>query len=77
MPVKELKERLHSVIDTINNEEFLKAMLVIADSQEKYNDADKEQLRILKEREERYRTGSSNSISLEEFKGIMKNKYDL
>lgn len=77
MSVTELKERLHSVIDTIDNQEFLKAMLVIADSQEKYNDVDKEQLRILKEREERYRTGESKSLSLEEFKGRMKDKYGL
>lgn len=77
MSVAELKKRLHSVIDTIDNQEFLKAMLVIADSQEKYNELDKEQLRILKEREERYRTGISKSISLEDFKVRMKDKYDL
>ncbi len=76
MSVTELKERLHSVIDTIDNQDFLKAMLVIADSQEKYNVVDKEQLRVLKEREDRYITGESKSISLGEFKGRMKDKYD-
>ena len=80
MSVTEIKEQLHLVIDSIEDEKVLEAALtlLIPKQDTSYtNVLEEEQLRILKEREERYLKGETGAISLEEFKLEMKKKYGL
>lgn len=80
MSVSEVKSQLHDAIDAIADKEFLEAMLTIIASKkeisEKINLSD-EQLNILKEREEKYKSGESKTTTLEEFEIKMNKKYGL
>lgn len=79
MSVIEIKEQLHNAIDAIEDESFLEAILTILTTQShnSYTEVEEKQLKILQEREERYVSGETGNISLEEFKLKMKKKYGL
>ena len=76
MSVIEIKEQLHKAIDSIQDEEFLEAMLTIA-SQKQPQDypLTEEQIQILEERHERFLKGETKTISLEELKKEIRDKY--
>lgn len=79
MSIVEIKEELHNTIDSIDDKEILKAVLTILTPQihTSYNELEEKQLKILKEREEKYLRGKTSTVSLEEFKLKMKQKYGL
>jgi hypothetical protein len=80
MSVSEIKEQLHLVIDSIEDKKVLEAALtlLIPKQDASYtNELEEKQLKILKEREERYLKGETGTTSLEEFKLEMKRKYGL
>jgi hypothetical protein len=79
MSVSKLKEQLHHAIDSIEDEEFLNAVLTILTSRgfTSYDELEEKQLRIVKEREEKYMRGETKTLSLEEFKSKLKHKYGL
>lgn len=79
MSIVEIKEELHNTIDSIDDKEILKAILTILTPQihTSYNELEEKQLKILKEREEKYLRGKTSTVSLEEFKLKMKQKYGL
>lgn len=79
MSIIEIKEELHKAIDSIDDKEILKAVLTILTPKihTSYNELEEKQLKILKEREEKYLRGETSTISLEEFKLKMKQKYGL
>lgn len=80
MQVSEIKQQLHKAIDDITDEGFLQAMLTLISSKtEPTNNtvlSDK-QIRLLQEREEKYNSGESEAINLDEFKTAMNKKYGL
>jgi hypothetical protein len=69
MSVTEVKEHLHRVINEIEDEEVLKAVLTILESKKdgsnKYQ-LDDEQMNVLREREEQYLSGKMKSSSTDE-----------
>lgn len=67
MSVTEIKEQLHNAIDSIEDENSLGAVLTILTTQShnSYTEAEEKQLKTLKEREERYTSGETSTISLE------------
>jgi PHD/YefM family antitoxin component YafN of YafNO toxin-antitoxin module len=76
MSVAEIKQRLHTAIEEIENEEFLKAILTIIGEQNKQGATlTEKQWQILKEREARYRSGESKPVPFEEVQAQMKKKY--
>ncbi len=80
MSVAEIKEKLQNAIEVNNDKQLLEEMLLIITSQTKasklYSFSD-EQLKMLKEREERFVKGESKAITLEEFKTKMNKKHGL
>lgn len=79
MSVAEIKQKLHNVIDGIDNEELLVTMLTIlahGNDPKGYNLTD-EQLRLLQEREENYLSGKSKVKTFEEFQNKMAKKNSL
>jgi hypothetical protein len=80
MSVSEIRQKLHKTIDEIENKELLQAMLTIlaqnSNLPEEYQLTD-EQLNILREREEKYLKGESQTQTLEEFKAKMSKKHGL
>jgi len=76
MSVTEIKEQLHLVIDSIDDWEFLEALLTIA-SQKQPQDytLTEEQIQILEERHEKFLKGEVKTITLEEFKEEIRKKY--
>ncbi len=77
MSVTEIKERLRNVIDNIHNQEFLEAMLTMANSQsdiEMYL-LTPEQFNILKEREDKFLSGEAKMIPWEQVQARIKEKY--
>lgn len=80
MSVEEIKKKLHKVIDTIDDEEVLQAMLTILAQggyRKKEYKLSEDQIRLLEEREEEYLKGEGKSQTLEEFKKEMNKKYGL
>jgi hypothetical protein len=77
MSVSEIKEQLHLVIDSIEDEEFLEALLTITNSQQSKIDAQPsdEEIKILEEREARYRSGESKAIPWKKVQEEIKKKY--
>lgn len=77
MSVTEIKEQLHLAIDSIEDEEFLEALLTITSSQKQEHDypLTEDQIQILEERHERYLKGEEKTSTLEEFKEKMGKKY--
>jgi len=77
MSVTEIKEQLHLIIDTIEDEEFLEALLTITDPQRsKINvAASDEEIRILEEREAQYQSGASKATPWKEVQQEIKEKY--
>ena len=79
MSVTELKERLHEAIDSIENTDFLEAMLITGKSQQGTDDGKliTEQLELLREREARYLIGETKPIPWHEVQTRVKEKYGL
>ena len=78
MSVSEIKKKLHSEIDKIDNEEYLQALLTIlvdSKSEEEAHMLSEKQLEIIKERERRIESGESKLETLDEFKEKMNKKY--
>ena len=77
MSVSEIKKQLHLAIDTIENEEFLEALLTIAYSQQPATEAQasEEELKILKEREASYQSGKTKARPWKEIQEEIKKKY--
>jgi DNA polymerase III psi subunit len=73
MSVSEIKEKLHSAIDNISDEEFLKAILKILSNtnSSEYALTDK-QIQLLKEEERRYLQGEGTDFSWEEAQALMR-----
>jgi hypothetical protein len=71
MSVSEIKDQLHNAINAIDNKELLEAVLTIITSQTNTPDQyslNDEQLKILKEREEKYGNGQTKTSTLADFK---------
>ncbi len=79
MSVSEIKNRLHSAIDGINNKELLEAVLTIITSPATAPQyiLNEEQIKILNEREEKYLNGETKTSTLEEFRSKMNDKHGL
>ncbi len=80
MSVSEIKNQLHSAIEGIDNKELLEAVLIIITSQAKAPELyslNDEQIKILKEREEKYLNGETKTSTLEEFRLKINGKYGL
>lgn len=77
MSVTEIKEQLHLVIDTIEDEAFLDALLTIINCQQLKidNQASDEEIRIIEEREVRYRNGESKTFPWKDVQAEIKKKY--
>lgn len=76
MSVTEIKKQLHDAIESIRDEKFLEALLTIASQKQSHDyPLTEEQIQILEERHERFLRGESKTISLEELKEKMRNKY--
>lgn len=76
MSVSEIKEQLHLVIDSIEDEEFLEALLTITNSQQsKIDGPSDEEIKILEEREARYQSGESKATPWKEVQEEIKKKY--
>ena len=80
MSVSEIKEKLHHAIDAIDNPGVLEAVFTILTQKEgtavSYS-LDEGQLRILREREEKFIKGESNTVTLEKFRSQTNAKYGL
>jgi len=80
MSVPEIRQKLHKVIDEIEDKDLLQAMLTILaqnrPEHQEYQLTD-EQLNILREREEHYVKGESKAQTLEEFRTKMNKKHGL
>ena len=77
MSVTEIKEQLHIAIDTIEDEEFLEALLTITHSQQSKIDASlsEEEIKILEEREAKYQSGEMKARPWKEVQEEIKKKY--
>jgi hypothetical protein len=77
MSVTEIKEQLHKVIESIQDEEFLEALLTITSSQKQPHDypLTAEQIQILEERHEGFLKGEEKTSTIEEFKEKLRRKY--
>ena len=77
MSVAEIKEQLHLVIDTIEDEEFLEALLTITNSQQPKMDVSisEEEIKILEEREAKYQSGEMKARPWKEVQDEIKKKY--
>lgn len=77
MSVTEIKEQLHLVIDTIEDEEFLEALLTITNSQQSKIDTQpsEEEIKILEEREAKYQRGEMKATSWKDVQDEIKKKY--
>ncbi len=77
MSVSEIKDELHKAIDTIENKEFLEALLTIASSKNQQGDyhLSEDEIRTLEERYERFLKGEEKAISIEELKNKTRGKY--
>lgn len=77
MAVVEIKEQLHIAIDSIEDEEFLEALLTLAHSQQSIVDANpsEEELKILEERESKYKNGKTKARPWKEVQEEVKKKY--
>lgn len=78
MSIVEIKEELHNAIESIEDEQFLEALLTIANCRQSNDDlqqTSEEELKILKEREARYKKGESKTTSWKEAQGEIKKKY--
>lgn len=77
MLVSEIKEQLHHTIDSIEDEEFLEALLTITHSQQSNIDAQpsEEEIKILEEREARYQSGDTKARPWKEVQDEIKKKY--
>ncbi|MBI2730955.1 MAG: hypothetical protein HYX40_09430 [Sphingobacteriales bacterium] len=80
MSVTELKKHLYRVINEIENEEVLKAVLTILESGKegiKNYQLDDEQMNILRKREKQYLGGKMKSSSIEEVENKLRSKYGM
>lgn len=77
MSVTEIKEQLHLVIDSIEDEEFLEALLTITHSQRSKVDVlpTDQEIKILEEREARYQRGETKATSWKKAQEEIKKKY--
>lgn len=79
MSVTEIKEHLHQVINEINDMDVLKAVLTILESkkdEEKKYQLDEEQMNVIREREEAYRSGKMKSSSIIQLEKRLDSKYN-
>ncbi len=80
MSVSEIKEKLHHAIDAIDNPYVLDAVFTILTQKSSTAGSyslDEEQLRIFREREEKFGKGENNTVTLEEFRSQTNAKYGL
>jgi hypothetical protein len=76
MSVSQIKEQLHHAIDSIEDKEFLEALLTIASQRQPQDySLTEEQIQVLEERHERFLNGEEKTSSLEELKKRIRNKY--
>jgi hypothetical protein len=79
--VESIKELLHKAIDESENEKLLEAVYTILSSQKVDSDlvfeVSEDQLNMLKEREEKYLSGSQKTYSLENFKRKFSDEHGL
>ena len=77
MSVLELKEQLHLAIDSIEDEEFLDALLTITHSQQSVTQtqSSEEELKTLQEREAGYQSGKTKASPWKEIQEEIKQKY--
>ena len=80
MSVTEIKKHLLNVINNLDDEDVLKAVLTILESKANKGKAyqlTEEQMHIIEEREEQYLRGEMKSASIDEVENKLRSKYGL
>lgn len=80
MSAAAIKEHLQQVINEIEDEEVLKAVLTILESKAKTERAyqlTEEQMQVIQEREEQYLKGEMKSASIDEVENKLCSKYGI